>query len=277
MIAKRQRIVLVGAGSFIAHHVRDAAVAEEFAVIGLPHNADIGAVIRADDVVINFGLTSQFKFEPYSEEQDFDLKVARLAHAAKAKFVALSTRKVYSADQLWGATESATCAGDGSFYGTNKAISERAIAAVVGPSLLVLRLSNIFGFELTQGAPRNTFFARMLSDLRAQNAACFDMAPQTRRDFLPVEHCASMVIAAIAGGGAGVFNVGCGFPIACGDMARWVMEGFGRGRLIVSNDAIRDEFFLDMTKWRETGLAHLITPDELRSYCLDLGRKLQLA
>ncbi|MDR3414428.1 MAG: SDR family oxidoreductase [Formivibrio sp.] len=277
MMTDSQRLVLVGAGSFIARHVYDKAIAEGLAVIGVSHDADLGAVILPDDIVVNFGVTPSYMTAAYTEENDFDLRVARCAHAAKARFVAISTRKVYSAEHRWSATEPTGGTGDGSFYGANKAISERAIAELIGPKLLILRLSNIFGFEFRYAPQRCTFLSRMLSDLREKNSIFFDMAPQSQRDFLPVERCASMIIAAISRGLSGIYNVGCGFPIACGSVAQWVMEGFGGGRLVVSNHEIRDEFFLDMTKWRESGLPLNISPDELHSYCIALGRILRLA
>ena len=72
---------------------------------------------------------------------------------------------------------------------------------------------------------------------------------------------------------AGIFNVGCGFPVAAGDIAGWVIEGFGRGRVVSGSDEIRDAFFLNTSRLQDrTGLS--LSPDALRDRCREIGRRL---
>ncbi|MGA7675049.1 MAG: SDR family oxidoreductase [Rhizomicrobium sp.] len=274
---EHNRLVLVGAGSFIARHVYAASLTKKIKAVGLPHDADLARVLHANDTVINFGLTPEYKTSAYSEKYDFDLRIARIANASGARVIMLSTRKVYPTANKWGSKEAEAAEGDGCFYGCNKARSEALIHDLMGQSLTILRCSNVFGYEYVAGQLRRTFFGQMLAELREMGTITFDMSPNTRRDFLPVEQCAGAIIAVIMAGASGVYNVGCGFPIFCGDVANWIMAGYGEGTLVISRDEIRDEFFLDMTKWQASNFPVLVTQDTLRSYCVDLGRRLRSA
>jgi nucleoside-diphosphate-sugar epimerase len=269
------RLVLVGARSFIAGHVAAAAAAAGVPLDAAAHDSGL-ADLEAGDVVVNFGVSPLCRSRAYDPASDNDLRVARLAGAAGARFVLLSTRKVYGGDACWGATEASPARGDGSRYGDNKALAEQAVLAAV-PGALILRLANIFGQEYLPEQPRGTFMGQMLAGLKKKNTITFDMAAATRRDFLPVERCASAILEAVMAGASGILNLGSGVPTPCGAIADWVMTGYGSGRLAILRDEVRDEFFLDMTKWRKKGLCPPITAEDLQTYCMELGRRLRNA
>ena len=117
----------------------------------------------------------------------------------------------------------------------------------------------------------------MLGGLRDQETIIFDMAPATRRDFLPVEWCAAAIVRAARAGLSGTYNMGSGFPVACGEVARWLITGYGRGQLAVTRDEIRDEFFLDMAKWQAENLLPPVSYNDLQTICVELGRRLRNA
>jgi nucleoside-diphosphate-sugar epimerase len=237
-------------------------------MVGLPHDAV--PALRASDVLINFAIHPNYRTGSYRVEEDYDVRAARACRLVGARFVMLSTRRVYS--NAWGAGEDAPAPGDGSPYGGNKARSEKAILDILGNTALVLRLSNIFGYEFDALAPRRSFMGMVLSSLKASREIRYDMHPDTRRDFLPVARCADAILGA-AGHAEGVYNVGCGFPVRCGDVASWLTEGYGCGTLVAA-DAIRDEFFLDTDKWNER-FAPLTSREELRETCVELGQRLK--
>ena len=268
------RIVLVGGNSFIANHVRLEALAQGLDVIGLHHGADLD--LAQADVVVNFATDQALFRETYSEERDWDVRVAAAAAKAHSHFVMCSTRRVYPAPVRLGAVETDPATGDETVYGANKAKSEKTVTQIVGANGTIFRLSNIFGFEYSETGQRRSFFAQLLGSLRRNGEIRFDMSAATRRDFLPVEVCASAIVRGLRGGVGGVFNLGCGFPVICGDVAQWVVEGFGSGRLVIEPDVVKDEFYLDMQNWRAT-FGPLIGEDALQNYCMELGRRLRRA
>lgn len=269
------RIVLAGAGSFIARQVRQACKEMKIETLSLPHDAAIADKLISDDMLINFAISPIYKIAPYDKALDFDLKAAEAAAHAGAHFTMISTRKVYSLAEQWPCHED-LASGDGSFYGQNKLITEKTITRLSGRRPLILRLSNVFGFEYAKETQRSSFFGSLLTRLRTEGCIQFNMHPDSRRDFIPVASCAKSIVSATVTGLCGTYNLGAGFPISCGQIAHWVMEGYGAGKIQVLNPAILDEFYLDMRKWN-TQLSASSDLDDLKISCINIGRKLRNA
>jgi dTDP-4-dehydrorhamnose reductase/UDP-glucose 4-epimerase len=100
------------------------------------------------------------------------------------------------------------------------------------------------------------------------------VALQTRRDFLPVEICARIILACAENSVSGTFNIGAGFPIGCGDLAQWIIEGYGKGEIVATEDRVRDEFYLNTEKW-QSNFGPLIDREGLRQRCIELGQLLK--
>ncbi|HWA70591.1 MAG TPA: SDR family oxidoreductase [Rhizomicrobium sp.] len=262
------RFALIGSTSFIACHVARAVRESGHDVLGLRHDESF----KGDaDVLVNFAIAPQFRDQPYDPAFDFDLRAAHAARDAGVRLVMLSTRRVYDAKERLDARESSCVAGDETNYGRSKAKAERAVQALVQDAC-ILRLSNVFGFEYDP--PRKTFTGAMLRSLKESGEVHFDMGPATRRDFIPVQDCARAIVAAATGHASGVFNLGSGIATRCGDAADWVMRGFGGGKLLIDDEAVKDEFCLNMSKWNaEIGPA--TSAGRLEECFVTLGRKLR--
>ena len=267
------RIILVGGRSFIAKHVREEAARRGHEPISLSHDEPLDSVICNSDVVVNFSLNPEYRDGIYAPDTDFDLRTALACRRVGASFVMLSTRRVYPAAERWDASESSPAGGDETGYGKNKARTEAAVRDTLGGKVTILRLSNIFGFEYDLTATRRTFFAQALTSLRNTGLIVLDIDARTRRDFLPVEKCASAIVTCAEQPKSDTFNIGCGFPVACGQVALSVVNGYGRGKVVATND-VRDEFFLNTEKWRSQ-FGALINEMELMQCCMTLGRRLQ--
>jgi dTDP-4-dehydrorhamnose reductase/UDP-glucose 4-epimerase len=186
----------------------------------------------------------------------------------------LSTRRVYPATERWDAKEDSPAEGDETHYGRNKAVSERAVTALLGSEAKILRLSNVFGFEYDPTALRRTFFGQALTSLRNDGQIVLDMDPRSRRDFLPVELCAKAIVLGALQGRGGIYNIGCGFAVSCGQIAQWLLDGYGSGEIVLADKGIRDEFFLNTDKWRAQ-FGELVESEQLQRICRELGRRLQ--
>jgi nucleoside-diphosphate-sugar epimerase len=270
------RLVLLGGGSFIARHLRTTASKMGIEALSLPHDAAPGMQLHRGDVLINFALAPDYKTKPYAAVRDMDLDAARCARDAGVRFAFLSTRRVYPAEFRWNARECDPASGDETVYGRNKAATEAAINQVFPENCVTFRLSNIFGFEYEPDSNRRSFFSQLLRTLKRENRIQFDMHPDTRRDFVPVEVCARRIVRMLTAGVSGVYNLGAGFPVRCGDIADWVMEGFRGGRLEFGDAAVRDEFFLNMDSW-STAASDPLDMNAMREYCVELGEGLKCA
>ena len=73
-----------------------------------------------------------------------------------------------------------------------------------------------------------------------------------------------------------MLNVGSGIALPTGRLALWVLEGYGRGELVIEAPREHDAFVLDVTR-----LISLYGPpcsvDDLRDACLEVGRRLAAA
>jgi dTDP-4-dehydrorhamnose reductase/UDP-glucose 4-epimerase len=70
-----------------------------------------------------------------------------------------------------------------------------------------------------------------------------------------------------------VLNVGSGIALPTGRMALWVLEGYGRGELVIERPEEHDAFVLDIG--RLTAMYGLPTSlDELWLSCIAIGRRL---
>jgi nucleoside-diphosphate-sugar epimerase len=267
------RIVLIGRGSFIARAVAAAAARRDVKCLTLPHDAALD-VLNPGDCLINFALAPAYRSSAYDEAADCDLKAARAAAKADAYFLMLSTRRVYGPQNRWNARETGPAAGDETTYGRNKARSETSIRQALGSHAGIFRLSNVFGYEYDPQVPRRSFLGILLGSLKNKNKMYFDMSATTRRDFLPVEICAQLLVDRALERTAGTWNLGSGIALPCGDLAGWIAEGYGAGELICEPDMVRDEFCLSMDKWRAQ-YPLPVTREILRDYCVGLGRRLK--
>ena len=268
------RIIIVGSGSFIAR-----AVTRELENLGhnpvlLRHDASLSGMLDAGDCLINFALTPGYRSGPYVEDEDCDRRAARAAAAAGAHFMMLSTRRVYAAESRWNAIEAKGAQGDATAYGRNKAITEHAVLEMCGDNAGVFRLSNVIGYEYGHVPQRHSFLGILLASLIQKNTIYFDMHPDTRRDFLPVEIAAAALAARAIEKTAGIYNLGAGFGLGCGELADWIRAGYGGGELVCDPMIVHDEFYLNMDKWRSQ-FDFVLDRRLLQNYCTTLGRRLK--
>jgi dTDP-4-dehydrorhamnose reductase/UDP-glucose 4-epimerase len=159
-------------------------------------------------------------------------------------------------------------------YGRQKLSLEHALAEALGPRLTRLRLANIFGYERMAG--RTSFLTKALAGLSRRDEIRFDMSPFVRRDFLPIELCARWLAEIARRPPGGVLNVGSGVALPAGRLALWLIEGFGRGRLIIENPEERDSFVLDTRNLKALLGGAGCTAEDLRARCLAIGQRLHM-
>jgi UDP-glucose 4-epimerase len=262
------RLLVVGHHSFIARHFL-AACAQP--VTAVAHDAiDRRGLLDGIDRVISFArhpLLGSANYLP--AKMDPDLRLAGRIGARDIDYVMLSSRKVYAPSTRPLAETDPTAPQD--LYGRHKLAVEQALRGRLGARLTILRLANVFGYE--RGPARRTFMSLTLDQLARDGQIRFDMSPFTARDFMPVEACARVLTRITAAPPGGVLNVGSGIALPTGRVALWVLEGYGRGELVIERPEEHDAFVLDVAELtRRYGPP--CTWDELRDSCLELGRRL---
>lgn len=263
------RTLVVGRG-FIGRAVAEVMRPDEVRLVG---HAAIGDpdLLRGVATVIYAGRSPALGTDAWRLEDDLELTLARLAAPAHVSLLSLGTRKVYA--PFGGPLNETDRVGPTDLYGRQKLELEHALAAVLGQRLTRLRLANIIGYETALG--RTTFMAQLLGSLARRGEIRLDVSPFVRRDFLPVAFCARWLAELARRPPGGVLNIGSGVALPLGRLALWVIEGYGRGRLVVERPDERDSFVLETRNLRSLLGGAACTADDLAESCRTLGRRLR--
>jgi len=266
------RILIVGRGSFLAGHVLRALPPVRVRAVG--HDE----ILRPDLLdgvacVVNFARHPLLGSEGYRPEtMDPDLRLARRLGERRVAYLMLSSRKVYAPGA--GPLAESAPTGPGDLYGHHKLAAEEQLRGLLGERLTILRLANVFGYE--RGPARRSFLSISLDRLASEGEIHYDMSPFVARDFLPVEAFARL-LAKIAGAPpGGILNVGSGIGLPTGRLALWILEGFGRGRLVIDAPREHDAFVLDVSRLRRLH-GEPCTFEEIRARAVEIGRRLARA
>lgn len=264
------RIVIVGRG-FIGRAVAAAMRPGEVRLVSHEAVAADPDLLQGVDTVLHAGRHPALGTPAWSLDEDVEPALARRAAAAHVSFVSLGTRKVYApASRPLAETDRL---GPFDLYGRQKQALERALVERLGRRLTRLRLGNIFGYERDPG--RSSFLAQALAGLAEAGEIRFDMSPFVVRDFLPVELCGRWIAELVRHPPGGVVNIGSGVPLPTGRLALWLIEGFGRGRLMIESPEERDAFVLDVRNLKSLVGGAGCGLEDLRARFIAIGRQLK--
>ncbi len=259
-------ILLVGRNGFIGRHLCRALAGR--AVRAVSHEAPLAKVLGPEvSCLVWCGRDPRLGSPDWRLEADLEPAAARRCADLGIPMISLSSRKVYAPAEAPLAEDAPL--GPVDLYGRQKLLLERELERILGHSLTLLRLANIFGWE----PGRRTFAGMMLERLMTEGEIRFEMSPFTPRDFLPVEVAARWIARLAESPPGGVVNLGSGLAVPVGRMALWLIEGFGAGRLVITDPAERDPFLLDTGRLRQL-LGEAIAEPEIAAACRDLGRRL---
>lgn len=237
----------------------------------LSHTDAVGETswIKNASCIINCAFSPALRTGPHQEDEDLDLKLARLVQEkSDCHYIMLSSRAVYGvSDVLVGWIENDTPTPI-SFYARNKLLIEHSLQNLLPNRLTILRLATMFGYELH----RTSFFGLAMTGLKEHNTITLDMRPDVPRDFFPVWRFADAMRVIAGNPQAGIYNLGSGHGTQCGNIASWLIAGYGQGEIVSAKD-YKDPFYLNMGKtyaaW--TGL-HKTSTKDIREDTLLCGR-----
>lgn len=266
-------VMVVGSNSFIARALRERPETASWRFVSVAEALAEDGLVGVS-MLLNCAYDPFLKCGPYSADHDLDLALARrLRPYPAARYLMLSSRMAYGPAPRGGRLVESQAARPDSLYGKAKWHTEQGLRRELGERLTVLRLSNVCGFECAVG--RRSFFALALRSLQQEGRIVLDMSPFVERDFLPVEQLAAWLPGIIADPRPGLFNLGAGQGTPTGRIAQWLIEGFGRGELRVSQMREHDPFWLDIRAAAEAFAIPGVTQGRMRDHCRALGARLR--
>lgn len=262
-------ITVIGKNSLIGRNLLDNPLTTGWQFLTHQQALESGEWIGESGIIINLAFSPQLKKVAYDESLDIDGKIVRLIRPCKIHYIMMSSRTVYGP-----ATAPDGCISESQHpqpqtpYGRNKLIIEQKLEDILGEErLTILRASNVFGHE----SGRPSFFGMALDSLKKNNEIVFDMNAATRRDFIAVWRLAESLIEITKAPQAGLFNLGSGIPLSCRQIAQWIIEGYGQGSIRQTQNDIRDDFYLDISRTTATFGIHPLTPEQIKNDCIQCG------
>jgi nucleoside-diphosphate-sugar epimerase len=265
-------LAIVGLNSFIARELMKRKLDTSGEFKAFDHNST-QKLLDCDGIkcIVNFAFHPLLYSEYYRPELDVDLKIADIALSKSAHYVMISSRKVYGRDLQWNSNTDETATGS-DIYGKNKAHIENSMRKKLGENLTILRPGNVFGFERQPGRAR--FGAYLLNQLANKGEIRLTVSPLVRRDIVPVDYFCEVLHNVIEKKPGGIFNVGAGQAVEVGQVASWMLEGFGSGMLTAESTEVTDEFQLDSSRLKsEFGLSCSV--EQIAQFSKGLGEKLR--
>jgi len=234
-----KRILLVGKNSFICKQLLiDLSMVNYVDCISF-HN--LGDVVYNDyDYIINCAIHPDYRSQPYSYNNDIDLKISR---KFSGYFIMFSSRKVYGSnnDLLYYTEDSPINPND--HYGLNKSFTENTIKSERNKNI-ILRASNVFGLEYQ----RKSYMGFLMNQLKDSGNIEIDVSPYTIRDFICVQDVSKIVNLIVEKEIEGTYNLSSGYGEMVGSTAEYLIKGYGRGNLVSKSKERRDQFILDNKK-----------------------------
>ena len=244
-------IFIVGKSSYLAKAV-GRVLEQSFAVRHLAYSDLDSLQAQASDVIVNCCFDPDHFSKPLNGGLGLEAEPSFLAQNSGARYVMLSSRAVYPTGLSPSLAENSLCSPT-TVYGRNKLDMEAGVSGILGDRALVLRLANVFGDE---PPGRHTFVSTALASLRNQGVIDVAMAPDTRKDFVPVAFVGRALVALLNEGLGGVFNIGSGHAVSVKAVADALIRGYGRGEARFSSQTPGESFCLSIDRlYRHTGLA----------------------
>ena len=208
---KKSSILIVGESSYLASGLefdKDKYVTDR---IKRPYEGINKELYKNYDYIINFCIQPEQFTEIISEDEMIDVKIAQNIAGSNAKFIFLSSRKVYGSSiklQKYKETDELK---PYDFYSKNKATIETKLQQLIPNNLLILRVGNVIGEPTRKN--NKTFIGWIEKELKEKGKVYCTILPDTRKDFITKDYFQSVLAAVIENNLTGIYNVGAGFAL----------------------------------------------------------------
>lgn len=203
----KKKILIIGYKSFIQENLYDF-LKKNFFVKKVRFNNINEKNITNCDIIINCSNSINFFHKNYKKKYDRNLQIANIIKNRGVKLFLLSSRQVYS--QKLFLTEKSKLKPINT-YAKNCIKSERLCERLLKNNLLVLRLSNIFGFE--NGKKKKPSLVSLILHGLKKKEITFDNNYFLHKDFLPINLFCKYIEKLVIIETTGIINVGSGIPI----------------------------------------------------------------
>ena len=264
------KILIIGKNSFLANELIKKIEPNSFLTIS--HKEALARdVFEGIDCIINFSYNPKLSEVTYEERLDVDYLVRKKIIDLNIHYVMISTRKVYGGNSKWNSKEVDELR-PRDYYGVNKKETEKRLLKIGEKNLTILRVGNVMGEELNVGRVRMGSY--LINSLKTVENIKISYSLKSRKDVISSDYFVKVLVWVVDNKPNGIYNIGSGCSQEIGEIGRWLIQGYGKGKISSQSSKIEDEFQLDCAKFKK--LSGLIeSPDELERYITNIGRRLR--
>ena len=269
-----KKILILGKKSFVGSYIHQNLKHETRKISFEEFKKKRVNYLKNFDYIINCTSNLDFIKKKYNQKNDYDLNVSKKIQNLICKQIFLSTRKVYKVSP--NIKEKSKIAPKCN-YSKNKFISEKKVKDIMRDKVLILRISNLLGFDenLTKRKLHLNFIDYYLDNIKK---GILFKNPKIYKDFLPISIFVKILNSLIKKDCYGVYNVSFGNKIFLDKLLNWLnyynTKSFKRFSFIKhKNNENQDCFFLNNDKLKkeiDIKMSHKILEIE----CKKISRKI---
>lgn len=214
----KKKIILVGYKSFIQKNLFKY-LSKNFLIKKIKFNEIKNIKIEDYDLIINCSNSKNFYLKKYKKKYDRNLEIANMIKNTGIKLFLLSSRQVYSPKLLL--TERSKLKPI-NIYSNNCIKSEKNCKKILNNDLLILRLSNVFGYE--NGKKKRPSLVSIILKSLKKKEIIFDNNYFLYKDFLPINLLCLYIESLVKLNITGIINIGSGIPILVKDFVKKVID-----------------------------------------------------
>ncbi len=263
----KTKIVIVGYKSFIQKYLY-THLKSKFKVKKIQFKNINSESIKNFDIIINCSNSKNFFNKKYKKKNDRNLQIANLIKNTKIRLFIFSSRQVYSPKLNLNENSKIKPL---NVYAKNCINSETFCRKQIKKQLLILRLSNIFGYEV--GNKKKESLTSLIIKGIKKKKIIFDENYFLYKDFLPIKILCIYIEKLIKKKSTGIFNVGSGIPLSVKSFVHKIIDE-RKIKLIINNKKINDNNFSFKTTKLQKKTNFSIGKKMLNFYIYKLKKKL---
>lgn len=262
-----QKIVIIGDSSYLAQGIEKFFSTDDVVKLSYHDWQKNIELLQRADYILNFAIHPYFMKREMDDEEILDIKIAKAIKNTKAKFVFMSSRKVYGTTKNCIIHKECDDLKGFDFYSINKIKIEKALQKILGNRTVILRISNVLG-EPVSRIGYKTFIGWICENYLQKGKLNVNQNIEAEKDFITKDFLHQSISAIVHKNLTGIYNISSGF----GTSIKKVLTGYvGTKNLVLlpHNEERKDQFILDNSKLIEaTGLSiSMIDMDNYLSGC----------